>query len=95
MLSPWPEAADAVQAAKTVEYRSLPGYRASIHSHDTKTEEMTHMSSTPSHSESGGQSLPSEEISKLRQDVASLKDTIARIASQASSDAVKTVRNLT
>jgi ElaB/YqjD/DUF883 family membrane-anchored ribosome-binding protein len=54
---------------------------------------MTHMSSIPSHGETGGQSLQSDEISKLRQDVASLKDTIARIASQASSDAVKTVRN--
>jgi uncharacterized protein YdcH (DUF465 family) len=43
---------------------------------------MTHMSSIPSHSEGGGQSLQSEKISKLRQDVASLKDTIARIASQ-------------
>ena len=52
------------------------------------------MSSIPSHSESGGHSGQSEEISKLREDVASLKDTIARIASQASSDAAKTVRNL-
>jgi ElaB/YqjD/DUF883 family membrane-anchored ribosome-binding protein len=52
------------------------------------------MSSIPSHGESSGHSGQSEEINKLRQDVASLKDTIARIASQASSDAVKTVRNL-
>ena len=52
------------------------------------------MSSIPSHTESGGHSLQSEEISRLRQDVTSLKDTIARIASQASTDAVKTVRNV-
>src|SRR5262249_51178990 len=73
---------------------SLPSYRPPIHSRDSRTEEMTHMSSIPSHGESGGHSLQSEEISKLRQDVSSLKDTIARIASQASSDAVNTVRNL-
>jgi ElaB/YqjD/DUF883 family membrane-anchored ribosome-binding protein len=82
------------QQLKRAKYRSLSCYPMSFHSRDSKTEEMTHMSSIHSHGESGGQSLQSEEISKLRQDVASLKDTIARIASQASSDAVKTVRNL-
>ena len=42
----------------------------------------------------GEHSSPSEEINKLRQDVASLKDTLAHFASQAGSEAVKTVRNL-
>jgi ElaB/YqjD/DUF883 family membrane-anchored ribosome-binding protein len=51
------------------------------------------MSSTPSHSERDA--LPSEEINKLRQDVASLKETLARFTSQVGSEAVKTVRNLT
>jgi ElaB/YqjD/DUF883 family membrane-anchored ribosome-binding protein len=59
------------------------------------TEEMMHMNSTPSPSERGGHNGQSEEINKLRQDVASLKDTLARFASQAGSEAVKTVRNLT
>jgi ElaB/YqjD/DUF883 family membrane-anchored ribosome-binding protein len=54
---------------------------------------MIHMNSTPSHSERDA--LPSEEINKLRQDVASLKDTLARLVSQAGSEAAKTVRNLT
>src|SRR5262249_38735439 len=56
--------------------------------------EARHMNSIPSHGESGRHGSQSEEINKLRQDVASLKDTIARIASQTSGDAVKTVRNL-
>jgi ElaB/YqjD/DUF883 family membrane-anchored ribosome-binding protein len=59
-----------------------------------KTEEITHMSSIPSQGESARHSSQSDEISKLREDVANLKDTIARIASQASTEAVKTVRNL-
>jgi len=43
----------------------------------------------------GEHSSPSEEINKLRQDIASLKDAFARFASQAGSEAAKTVRNLT
>ena len=50
------------------------------------------MNSTPSPREHHS---PSEEINKLRQDVASLKDTLAHFASQAGSEAAKTVRNLT
>ena len=36
----------------------------------------------------------SEEMSKLRRDVANLKDTFARLASQAGGEAAKTVRNM-
>ena len=53
------------------------------------------MSSTPSPGERGALDVSSEEINKLRGDVASLKDTIARLASQLSSEAGKTVRGLT
>ena len=52
------------------------------------------MTSTPSHAERGAQNAPSEELSKLRQDIASLKDALAHFASQAGSEATKTVRNL-
>ena len=52
------------------------------------------MSSTPSPGERGAHDTPSEEINTLRQDVASLKDTFARFASQAVG-AAKTVRGLT
>ena len=53
------------------------------------------MNSTPSLSERGGHDGPGEEIKKLRQDVATLKDTLARLVSQAGSEAAKTVRGLT
>jgi ElaB/YqjD/DUF883 family membrane-anchored ribosome-binding protein len=53
------------------------------------------MSSTPSPGERGALDVSSEEINKLRGDVASLKDTIARLASQLSSEAGKTVCGLT
>jgi ElaB/YqjD/DUF883 family membrane-anchored ribosome-binding protein len=56
---------------------------------------MMHMNSTPSPGERGGHDGPSEEIKKLRQDVTSLKDTLARLVSQAGSEAAKTVRSLT
>ena len=36
----------------------------------------------------------SEEMSNLRRDVANLKDTFARLASQAGGEAAKTVRNM-
>jgi ElaB/YqjD/DUF883 family membrane-anchored ribosome-binding protein len=52
------------------------------------------MSSTPSPGERGAHDTSSEEINKLRQDFASLKDTFARFASQAGGTA-KTVRGLT
>jgi ElaB/YqjD/DUF883 family membrane-anchored ribosome-binding protein len=54
-----------------------------------------HMNSTPSPSERGGHDGPGEEITKLRQDVASLKETLGRLVSQAGSEAAKTVRGLT
>src|SRR5215470_14622593 len=57
---------------------------------------MTHMSSNPSSSTTSGrrESEESERIglSELRQDMASLKSTISRFASQASDEAAKTVR---
>jgi ElaB/YqjD/DUF883 family membrane-anchored ribosome-binding protein len=56
---------------------------------------MVHMNSTLSSAERGEHEGSGEEIKKLRQDVASLKDTLARLASQAGSEAAKTVRNLT
>jgi len=49
------------------------------------------MNSTPSPREHHS---PSEEINKLRQDVASLKDNLAHFASQAGSELATTVRNL-
>jgi ElaB/YqjD/DUF883 family membrane-anchored ribosome-binding protein len=52
------------------------------------------MGSTPSPGERGARDVSSEEIDKLRGDVASLKDTLA-LASQLSSEAAKTVRGLT
>ena len=50
------------------------------------------MNSIPS---PGEYSSPNEEINKLRQDMASLKDTLAHFAFQAGGEAAKTVRNLT
>jgi hypothetical protein len=55
---------------------------------------MIHMNSTPSPSERGGQDGLSEEINKLRRDLGSLKDSFTRLASQAGSEAAKTVRSL-
>lgn len=52
------------------------------------------MNSTPSPSERGGQDGLSEEINKLRRDLGSLKDSFTRLASQAGSEAAKTVRSL-
>jgi ElaB/YqjD/DUF883 family membrane-anchored ribosome-binding protein len=57
---------------------------------------MTHMSSNPSSSTTSGRREPEEAerigLSELRQDMASLKSTISRFASQAGDDAAKTVR---
>jgi ElaB/YqjD/DUF883 family membrane-anchored ribosome-binding protein len=57
---------------------------------------MTHMSSNPSSSTTSGRREPEEAerigLSELRQDMASLKSTLSRYASQASDDAAKTVR---
>jgi ElaB/YqjD/DUF883 family membrane-anchored ribosome-binding protein len=57
---------------------------------------MTHMSSNPSSSTTSGRRESEEAerigLSELRQDVASLKSTISRFASQAGDDAAKTVR---
>ena len=52
------------------------------------------MNSTASPSERGGQDSLNEEINKLRGEFVSLKDSVARLASQAGSEAVKTVRHL-
>ena len=61
--------------------------------------EMTHMSSNPSSHQTptaSGRKEPEEAerigLSELRQDMASLKSTISRFASQAGDDAAKTVR---
>ena len=60
------------------------------------TQEMTHMSSNPSSSTPSGRRESDEAerigLSELRQDMASLKSTISRFASQAGDDAAKTVR---
>jgi ElaB/YqjD/DUF883 family membrane-anchored ribosome-binding protein len=60
---------------------------------------MTHMSSNPSSHQTptaSGRKEPEEAerigLSELRQDMASLKSTISRFASQAGDDAAKTVR---
>jgi ElaB/YqjD/DUF883 family membrane-anchored ribosome-binding protein len=57
---------------------------------------MTHMSSNPSSSTTSGRRESEEAerigLSELRQDMASLKSTISRFASQAGDDAAKTVR---
>jgi ElaB/YqjD/DUF883 family membrane-anchored ribosome-binding protein len=60
---------------------------------------MTHMSSTPSShqtSTTSGRREPEEAerigLSELRQDMASLKNTLSRFASQAGDEAAKTVR---
>ena len=52
------------------------------------------MNSIPSPGEQAGHDGLSEELNKLRRDVLSLKDSLARLASQAGSEAAKTVRNL-
>jgi ElaB/YqjD/DUF883 family membrane-anchored ribosome-binding protein len=64
-----------------------------------ETQEMTHMSSNPSSHQtsttSGHRETEEAErigLSELRQDMASLKTTISRFASQAGDDAAKTVR---
>jgi len=56
---------------------------------------MTHMSSTPSSTTSGRRESEESErigLSELRQDMASLKNTLSRFASQAGDEAAKTVR---
>jgi ElaB/YqjD/DUF883 family membrane-anchored ribosome-binding protein len=57
---------------------------------------MTHMSSNPSSSATSARRESEEAerigLSELRQDMASLKSTISRFASQAGDDAAKTVR---
>ena len=52
------------------------------------------MNSIPSPGEQAGHDGLSEELNKLRRDVLNLKDSLARLASQAGSEAAKTVRNL-
>jgi ElaB/YqjD/DUF883 family membrane-anchored ribosome-binding protein len=52
------------------------------------------MNSIPSYGEQAGHDGLSEELNKLRRDVLSLKDSLARLASQAGSEAATTVRNL-
>jgi ElaB/YqjD/DUF883 family membrane-anchored ribosome-binding protein len=52
------------------------------------------MNSIPSPGERAGHDGLSEELNKLRRDVLSLKDSLARLASQAGSEAATTVRNL-
>ena len=52
------------------------------------------MNSTSSPNEGAGQDGLSEEINKLRREFVSLKDSVARVASQAGSEATKTVRQL-
>src|SRR4029078_6166143 len=52
------------------------------------------MNSIPSPGERAGHDGLSEELNKLRRDVLNLKDSLARRASQAGSEAAKTVRNL-
>jgi ElaB/YqjD/DUF883 family membrane-anchored ribosome-binding protein len=52
------------------------------------------MNSIPSPGERAGHDGLSEELNKLRRDVLNLKDSLARLASQAGSEAAKTVRNL-
>jgi ElaB/YqjD/DUF883 family membrane-anchored ribosome-binding protein len=52
------------------------------------------MNSTPSPGGRAGHDGLSEEINKLRQDVVSVKDSFARLAFQAGSEAAKTVRSL-
>jgi len=63
------------------------------------TQEMTHMSSTPSSHRTSTASGPKESepadrigLSELRQDITSLKNTITRFASQTSDETAKTVR---
>jgi ElaB/YqjD/DUF883 family membrane-anchored ribosome-binding protein len=63
------------------------------------TQEMTHMSSTPSSHQTSTTSEPKESepadrigLSELRQDITSLKNTITRFASQTSDETAKTVR---
>src|SRR5262245_18148633 len=56
---------------------------------------MTHMSSTPSSTTSGRREAEESErigLSELRQDMASLKSTLSRFASQAGDEAAKSVR---
>ena len=52
------------------------------------------MNSPSSPNERAGQDSLNEEINKLRREFVSLKDSVARLASQAGSEAVKTVRHL-
>jgi len=63
------------------------------------TQEMMHMSSTPSSHQTSTTSGPKESepadrigLSELRQDITSLKNTITRFASQTSDETAKTVR---
>jgi ElaB/YqjD/DUF883 family membrane-anchored ribosome-binding protein len=77
--------------------RSAPGTGAEFSL--LSIQEMSHMSSNPSShqpsSTSGRRETEEAErigLSELRQDMASLKSTISRFASQAGDDAAKTVR---
>src|SRR5262249_33920497 len=82
---------------------SRPATRSRSSEHHGKT---THMNSNPTSGQTSGSTrghvepehvVPdglSEEMSNLRRDVASLKDTFARLASQAGGEVAKTVRSM-
>src|SRR5262249_17533605 len=82
---------------------SRPATRSRSSEHHGKT---THMNSNPASGQTSGSTpghvelehvVPdglSEEMSNLRRDVASLKDTFARLASQAGGEVAKTVRGM-